>query len=103
MTRLFACTASTLLTTSLFIAGLACSSVNRYADYELTNPIEAHDMVCGDCHKLYPATYFAVSDWRTFLGEHPKAHRPKPEVMEAIIEYILQDAPVERDEAEASL
>ena len=103
MKHLFACTTIALLATPLFIAGLACSSMNRYANYELTNPIEAHDTICGDCHKLYPATYFAVSDWRTFLGEHPKAHRPKPKVMEAIIEYILEDAPVERDKAEASL
>ena len=103
MTRLSACTAFALLSIPIFIAGLACSTVNRYANYELTNPIEAHDTVCGDCHKLYPATYYCVDDWRTFLAKHPKAHRPKPEVMEAIIEYILQDALVDRDDAEESL
>jgi len=92
-----------LLTTPLFFGGAACRSVNRYANYELTSPIEAHDTVCGDCHKLYAATHFCVDDWRTFLDKHPKAHRPKPEVMEAIVEYILQDAPTERDRAEASL
>jgi len=96
-------TAIALLAASLLVVGLACSTTNRYANYELTNPIEAHDTICGDCHKLYPATYYCVDDWRTFLAEHPKAHRPTPEVMEAIIDYILQDAPVERDEAEAEL
>ena len=103
MTRLCAGTAIALLAAPLLLAGLACTSVNRYADYELTNPIEAHDKVCGDCHKLYPATYFSVGDWSTFLAKHPKAHRPKPEVMESILEYILEDAPTERDKAEASL
>ena len=85
------------------LCGVACRSVNRYEDYEPANPIEAHDKVCGDCHKLYPATFFAVSDWRTFLDKHPEAHRPQPAVMESILEYILQDAPTESEQAEASL
>ena len=103
MKHLSAGTAIALLATSLLIAGLACTTVNRYASYELANPIEAHDTVCGDCHKLYPATYYCVDDWHSFLAKHPEAHRPNPEVMEAIIEYILQDAPVDRDNAEESL
>ena len=81
-----------LLAPLVLLDGLACRSPGKYDSYEFFSSIEAHDKVCGDCHELYAADFFPPDEWYVFLKKHPKDDRPKPEIMDGIIEYVLQEA-----------
>ena len=89
-------TLAILLLLPLLVA--TCATVSKYDKYESSHPIEAHDIICGDCHKLYAADFFSASEWVEFLNKHPKADRPKPEIMEGIVEYILSEAQTTSEE-----